>query len=71
MSAGDEVTDVEAILTLVGGIGTAVLIALLVLFSHRGNIVRLLRHTENRLDFHKIHDISVKHYIAKKKRDRK
>lgn len=33
MSAGDEVTNREAILTLVGGIGTAALIALLCLFA--------------------------------------
>ena len=32
MSAGDEVTDREAILTLIGGIGTAAMIALLCLF---------------------------------------
>lgn len=32
MSAGDEVSDREAILTLVGGIGVAVLIAMLCLF---------------------------------------
>ena len=39
MSAGDEVTDREAILTLVGGIGTAVLIALLCLFG--GGCIRI------------------------------
>ena len=33
MSAGNEVTDREAILTLIGGIGTAVLIALLCLYG--------------------------------------
>ena len=50
----------------------SVVVALLALFSHRANIARLIRNNENRLDFHKIHDVSVQYDITKqKKRDRK
>lgn len=36
----------------------AIVVGALALFSHRANIVRLIQHNENRLDFGKIRDIS-------------
>lgn len=38
----------------------AIVVGLLALFSHRANIVRLIKHNENKLDFGKIRDISRK-----------
>lgn len=41
-------------------IAAAVVVAALVLFSHRANIARLIKGNENRLDFRKIREISRK-----------
>lgn len=44
----------------------SILCALLSLFCHRGNLMRLIRHEENRLDFKKITQISRKLRFGKK-----
>ena len=44
----------------VGYVVFSIIVGALAVFSHRANIKRLLNHTENRLDFSKITQLSKK-----------